>query len=127
MCKTKGYSKQTVKYVISEEQNRDYAFVVNENSNTDRITSSVGGVNLFMLIDSGATSNIVDESKWEMLKAKEIRCRSSLTDKKGFSPVEATEGSTAHNSGWNRANGMAANHAYDVFDTIPPISLQPLP
>jgi hypothetical protein len=69
MCKTKGYSTQTVKYVISEEQNRDYAFVVNENSNTDGITSSVGGVNLFMLNDSGATSNIVDESTWEMLKA----------------------------------------------------------
>jgi hypothetical protein len=35
-----------------------------------------------MLIDSWATTNIVDESTWEKLKATEIRCRLWLTDKK---------------------------------------------
>lgn len=56
--------------------------MVNENCNSDRITFLEGGVSLLMLIDSGATSNIVDECTWEMLKTKKIRCRSSLTDKK---------------------------------------------
>jgi hypothetical protein len=74
MCKTKDNSKQIVKCVDSEEQNRDYASV-HENCNSDRIPFSVGGDNLFMLIDSWATTNIVDESTWEKLKATEIRCR----------------------------------------------------
>lgn len=69
-------------YVNSEEQNRDYAFVVNKNWNSDRTTFSVGGVSLFMLIDSGVMSNMVDEITWEMLKAKKIRFRSPLTYKK---------------------------------------------
>ena len=38
--------------------------------------------------------------------------------------VEAVEGRKGHNNGWNGVNGMASNH---VFDTIPPIPLQPLP
>lgn len=38
-------------------------------------------------------------------------------------PVEAAEGRTAHNNGWNGANGMAPNHVLDVFDTIPLILL----
>ncbi|PFX23612.1 Transposon Ty3-G Gag-Pol polyprotein [Stylophora pistillata] len=37
---------------------------------------SVGGVELEMLIDSGATNNIVDECTWEDLKAKKIKCKS---------------------------------------------------
>jgi hypothetical protein len=44
--------------------------------------------------------------------------------------VEAAEGRTAHNNGWNGANGMASNmetSVFDVFDTVPLISLQPLP
>ena len=41
--------------------------------------------------------------------------------------VETAEGRTAHNTGWNGANGMASNHAFAVFDTIPPIPLQSLP
>ena len=37
---------------------------------------SVGGVELEMLVDSGATNNIVDEETWEQLKAKRIKCQS---------------------------------------------------
>ena len=37
---------------------------------------SVGGVELEMLVDSGATNNIVDEETWEDLKAKKIKCKS---------------------------------------------------
>ncbi len=48
----------------------------------DRITFSVGGIKLPMLVDSGATSNIVDERTWEMLKEKKIKCSSARSDKK---------------------------------------------
>jgi phage gp16-like protein len=38
-------------------------------------------------------------------------------------PVEADEGRTAHNNGWNGANGMASNTVSDVVDTFPLIPL----
>jgi hypothetical protein len=40
--------------------------------------------------------------------------------------VEAVEGRTAHDNGWNEVNGMALNYVFNVFDSIPPIPLQPL-
>ena len=40
------------------------------------ITVQVGGVDLKMLIDSGANSNIVDEGTWEQLKAQGVKCES---------------------------------------------------
>ena len=40
------------------------------------ITVQVGGVDLKMLIDSGANSNVVDEGTWEQLKAKGVKCES---------------------------------------------------
>lgn len=82
MCKTKEGARQTVKRVESEVKNQDFAFVVREEGNTDRITFSVGGVRLSMLVDSGATSNIVDEGTWEMLKENKIKCSSAKSDKK---------------------------------------------
>lgn len=53
---------------------RHYAFVVDDDSNTERVTFDVGGVDLLMLIDSGASSNIMDENTWELLKSKNIKC-----------------------------------------------------
>lgn len=82
MCKTKDSSKQTIKRVDSEEKNQEFAFVVKEESNMDRITFSVGGIKLPMLVDSGATSFIVDERTWEMLQEKKIKCGSARSDKK---------------------------------------------
>ena len=48
------------------------------------ITVQVGGVDLYMLIDSGANSSIVDEGTWEQLKAKGVKCESQAAspDKK---------------------------------------------
>lgn len=77
MCKSKGNSRQTVKCVESEGQDRDYAFETEDDSNTERVTFNAGGVDLLMLIDSGASSNIVDEDTREMLKEKKRKCVSS--------------------------------------------------
>lgn len=84
MCKSKSNfnTKQTVKYVDSDEQNRDYAFVVRDNYDKDKLTFNVGGVQVVMLIDSGATTNVVDENTWEKLKEEKIKCNSSKSDKK---------------------------------------------
>ena len=48
------------------------------------VTVQVGGVNLRMLIDSGASSNIIDEGTWEQLKVKGVKCESQVAtpDKK---------------------------------------------
>lgn len=80
VCKSKGKERQTVRCVETDDQdtgNRNYAFVVEDDSNTERVTFDVGGVDLLLLIDSGASSNIVDENTWEMLKSKKIKCVST--------------------------------------------------
>jgi len=54
----------------------DYAFRVTNEVHSNLLKLSVGGVELEMLVDSGATNNIVDEETWEDLKAKKIKCKS---------------------------------------------------
>ncbi|XP_055640002.1 uncharacterized protein K02A2.6-like isoform X1 [Toxorhynchites rutilus septentrionalis] len=52
-----------------------YAFYSGNNSNM--IKCVVGGINLEMLVDSGAEVNLVSELAWERLKAEGIRIKSS--------------------------------------------------
>ena len=54
----------------------DYAFRVTNEVHSNLLKLSVDGVELEMLVDSGATNNIVDEKTWENLKAKKIKCKS---------------------------------------------------
>ena len=57
----------------------DYAFCLGgteDDSNMLRV--DVGNVTLKMLVDSGATSNIVDEATWEKLKLKKVKCESRV-------------------------------------------------
>lgn len=78
MCKPKGNGRQTGNNGnVFNQRDRGYAFVIEDDSNTERVTFNVGGVDLPMLIDSGASCNIVDEDTWEMLKEKKIKCFSS--------------------------------------------------
>ena len=74
VCKTRPYANQ-----VGEEPNNpqyDYAFTVTGEENSDMFTIQVGGVDLKMLIDSGANSNIIDGETWEQLKAKGVKCES---------------------------------------------------
>ena len=48
--------------------------------------------------------------------------RDALTLGTTCGTVETADGRTAYNNGWNRVNGMASNHVFDVFDTIPAIT-----
>lgn len=62
-----------------------YAFVVGGQKETGEITLKVGGVELDnVLIDSGASCNVIDYGTWNNLKQKHIRCESKVSDKKLF-------------------------------------------
>ena len=60
------------------------AFSITEGEHSEVVTVQVGGVDLKMLIDSGANSNIIDEVTWEQLKVKGVKCDSQAAtpDKK---------------------------------------------
>ena len=68
----------------SDQESGDYTFVVSNDHDSDnsKILVEVGGVNLDMLIDSGASCNIIDRDTWERLKSMEIKCKSSTQTKK---------------------------------------------
>ena len=58
-----------VNYTLRFGEQVDYAFRVTDRVQSNMLKLSVGGVELEMLVDSGATNNIVDEETWEQLKA----------------------------------------------------------
>lgn len=59
-----------------ETEQKEWAFIVKEDEMSERLTFCVGGVNLKMLVDSGATSNVMGENVWNRLKAENIKCYS---------------------------------------------------
>ena len=62
-----------------------YAFVVGGQQEAGEITLKVGGVELEnVLIDSGASCNLIDYGTWNNLKQKHIKCESKVSDKKLF-------------------------------------------
>lgn len=65
---------------VESEVDDKYAFTVRDAtdaSSAARITVNIGGIPVEMIIDSGASCNIIDQSMWEMLKAKHIQCVST--------------------------------------------------
>ena len=87
-CKTKTEKKpanganQISKEPVKEEY---YAFALYDSDSSGVVDLCVGGVQLKdVLIDSGATCNIVDRGTWESLKQEGVKCQSSRCDKKLF-------------------------------------------
>lgn len=81
VCKTKQKKRKDESNFVGENDSDDgYAFHVTEKGGEATLCACVGGVNLKMLIDSGATRNIVDEQTWEWLKTKHIKCTSKAGD-----------------------------------------------
>ena len=60
----------------SESGTKDYVFVISDYEQSNKLNVCVGGVELEVLVDSGATSNIIDEATWETLKTKKVKCKS---------------------------------------------------
>ncbi|XP_073237501.1 uncharacterized protein [Porites lutea] len=78
VCKTKSYARQVGREPDDNDpgSQHDYAFSITEGVHSEMVTVQVGGVDLKMLIDSGANSNIIDEGTWEPLKVKGVKCES---------------------------------------------------
>ena len=54
-------------------------------------TVQVGGVDLKMLIDSGANSNIIDEGMWEQRKVKGVNVNHKLLPHKELYPYASSQ------------------------------------
>ena len=76
----------TVEVEADSEDDNGYAFVVDEGDTTGGcVDICIGGVVLHnVLIDSGATCNLVDRNTWEALKGQHIRCKSEKTTTKFY-------------------------------------------
>ena len=62
--KLKGKKKKPVRYVGSERDEDEYAFTVNYVTSPETVDVTVGGVVVEMLIDSGASTNVIDKNLW---------------------------------------------------------------
>ena len=74
--------KKSVRCVGSERDENEYAFTVNSASSPEKIDVTVGGVVAEMLIDLGASTNIIDKNLWSKLKQEKIKCVSRKSDNK---------------------------------------------
>lgn len=101
-CQTKirsrGYSHQSsktqrrVNHIESSDNakqvtvNDEYAFSIGDgNDHSGLVTICVGGILLTdVLIDSGATCNLVDKATWELLKSNGIKCQSQKNSSRIF-------------------------------------------
>ena len=84
VCLTKPRSDTTPRQRPSKaytvDTGEEFAFAVNPQE--PMISISVGQVPLKVLIDSGASSNIIDSATWEQLKKKGIKCSSKASSGK---------------------------------------------
>ena len=95
MCKTKvtkiKHSKVgTVKNLNTksddDSDSDDYVFVINQSAKgVEDIIVNMGGIDVSVVIDSGASVNVIDRVLWEKLKAKNIKCKSRKTNKPIYS------------------------------------------
>ena len=70
---------------VAGQREDKYAFVVRGQKETGELKLKVGGVDLDnVLIDSGASCNLIDSETWNSLKLKHIECESKKSDKKLF-------------------------------------------
>lgn len=65
-----------------ESDDDEYAFTVGRGSTGGIINVLVGGISVRMLIDSGASTNVIDKGTWEELKSQRIECKSYRCKKK---------------------------------------------
>ena len=80
-----------VRKVEEEGQQSDgceYAFGVSDDSNASsdgKIPVKIGGLPVTMIIDSGASCNVIGRNVWQYLKTCRIKCVSSKASKKLYS------------------------------------------
>ncbi|XP_033111381.1 uncharacterized protein LOC117112417 [Anneissia japonica] len=72
---------------VQSENEDDYAFGIRDdimhiNSKATKVNVCMDVHKVEMIIDSGATANIIDKDLWQKLKCKQIKCKSELTNRK---------------------------------------------
>lgn len=65
------------------DQDDDYVFSLNNQKSGD-IQVNIGGIDVPVIIDSGASCNVIDRELWESLKQADIKCKSYLTSKRVY-------------------------------------------
>ena len=86
----RGGAHHYVRQVEAEDKQGDdceYAFGISDDSSVSsdgKMSVIVGGLSLPMIIDSGASCNVVGRNVWEYLKANNVKCVSSKASKKLF-------------------------------------------
>jgi len=92
-CRTKKKEPRRhgkVRYVDSQED--EYAFHVHSSQCGSPMADVViGGVQMRVMIDSGASTSIVDRHTWEDLKRQGVKCKSEKTDVKHLFPYGCKE------------------------------------
>ncbi|XP_044182144.1 uncharacterized protein K02A2.6-like [Acropora millepora] len=88
VCKTKVKeipSRSRVQYMrmdeCKEEEDEDM-FAVAGDAQGGKITVNIGGIPVEMIIDSGASANVISQALWEQLKKQHIKCVSRRSTKK---------------------------------------------
>lgn len=79
-----------VKHIIddqddSSDTDQEFVFTVTNGQHKDeQVQIQVGGIPVSVVVDSGASVNVIDRGLWEYLKQSKIKCVSSLKQKKLF-------------------------------------------
>ena len=80
MCRTKQKTKRKEENAnqVDEDDTFDkFAFTINAINLQNRLTRvTVGGVELDVLVDTGASVSIIDQTTWKKLKSQQIECQS---------------------------------------------------
>ena len=76
VCKTKSKDLGKPRVSFVDEELDEYAFTVKGTLKTEKVAVFVGGVPVELIIDSGASTNVIGKCLWENLKKKHIKCTS---------------------------------------------------
>ena len=88
VCKTKVKeipSRSRVQYMRVDEckeEEDEYVFAVAGEAQGGKLTVNIGGISVEMIIDSGASANVISQALWEQLKKQHINCVSRRSTKK---------------------------------------------
>ena len=105
VCKTKFLAtpgKSDVRYMQEDACGDDdeYVFAVVGGDSGGKVVVNIGGIPVEMIIDSGASANVISQASWEQLKKCHIKCVSKQNMKKLYaygavSPLEVVGTFTA--------------------------------
>ena len=84
-------AKRKVRYVQDVDEDEDeYASIVKSASQPGKIEVFIGGILVEMLVDSGASTNVIDKHLWSKLKREKIECVSKKSNKSSILMVASS-------------------------------------